>query len=103
MLAVINPTRLAAYPDMPSINESQSIKDMNTLAWIGLLAPKGVPEDRLQRVRAAFTEALQQPDIRQRIIQMGMEPAASFDGESATKRIAEDGETMAPLISNLKP
>lgn len=102
-LGVISRNRLSAYPDLPTINESQSVQGMEMVGWVGLLAPKGVPADRQARIRAAFAEVMQRPDVRERVVAMGMEPAQAFDGESFARRITDDDQAMRALNLNLQP
>lgn len=101
-LGVISRARLAAYPDLPTINEGRSVRGMEMEGWVGLLAPRGVPADRQERLRAAFAEVLQRPDVRSRVAAMGMEAALAFDGPSFEKRIADDDKAMRALNINLQ-
>lgn len=68
-LAVAARERVAAFPNVPTFRE-QGI-DFITNGWVGFVAPAGVPEDRLERLNAAFTHAVQQPAVRATLEKMG--------------------------------
>lgn len=102
LLGVISLERMAAYPDLATINESQSVQGMEMTGWMGLLAPRGVPTDRLERVRAALADVMQRADVRARVAAMGMDPVSTFDSASFLQRIASDQKRMRGLTDNLQ-
>ncbi|WP_407852479.1 tripartite tricarboxylate transporter substrate binding protein BugE [Bordetella petrii] len=69
-LAVAAPARVAGMPDVPTFAEA-GLPAMNNMAWYGLVAPAGVPADIVARVHDAAVKALQDPDIRQRLMDRG--------------------------------
>lgn len=101
-LGVVGRQRLPAYPDLPTINESHTVKGLDLSGWVGLLAPRGVPKDRQERVRRAFATVMQRQDVRQRVTSLGMEPATAFDATSFAGRIAADAELMRLLTAKLQ-
>lgn len=44
-------------------------------AWIALIAPKGLPPDVAQKLRAATTKALAKPDVQAKLGTLGFAPA----------------------------
>jgi tripartite-type tricarboxylate transporter receptor subunit TctC len=74
--------RSPAFPDLPTAAE-QGLQDFTFSAWVGLSAPKGTPDDVVQKVNAALAKALQDPTVRERITGQGDEPgsgsAADYD------------------------
>jgi tripartite-type tricarboxylate transporter receptor subunit TctC len=65
-LAVVNRTRLAAYPDVPTMKEA-GFPDVGTVAWNGLFAPAGTPKPVLEALLAAVTKVLQSPDLIEKL------------------------------------
>jgi tripartite-type tricarboxylate transporter receptor subunit TctC len=61
-LALVNRTRLPAYPDVPTMQEA-GFDGVGTLAWQGLFAPAGTPKAVLETLRKAMTEAMQSPAV----------------------------------------
>jgi len=41
--------------------------------WFGLFAPKGTPSDVIGKLNAAAAEALAEPSVRSRLLDLGME------------------------------
>src|SRR5574343_382877 len=65
-IVVAAPQRLAALPDVPTFKEV-GLEPVNRMAYYGLLGPKGLPKEVVDKVHAATTKALQDPGVRQRI------------------------------------
>jgi tripartite-type tricarboxylate transporter receptor subunit TctC len=63
VLAVSSAARLPAYPDVPAMAEL--IKDFEFLSEMGLLAPAGMPQDRVARLSRALTQAMENADLRE--------------------------------------
>lgn len=102
-LGVVSNQRMTAYPDMPTINEGHAVKDLDMPGWIGILAPKGVADERLARVREAFAQVLASEQARQRVLSMGMEPVATPDRASFVQRIDNDVAGVRALSLQLQP
>ena len=65
-LAVAAPKRVEGLPDVPTFAEA-GMKDMNNMAWYGLVAPAGTPPAILARVHDAAVKALQDPNVKKRL------------------------------------
>ena len=63
VLAVSSTARLPAYADAPAIAEL--IKDFEFLSEMGLLAPAGLPPERLARLSRALTQAMDSTELRE--------------------------------------
>ena len=73
-LAVSARARLAALPDVPTLGElGYAIEDY---VWIGIFAPAGTPMPALQALNDAARKAVQVPEIRERLIALGFDPAS---------------------------
>lgn len=74
VLAVASATRSANAPDIPTGAES-GLPGWQSLGSFGLLAPSATPAPIVQRLNAEVTALLRKPDIRERILATGNEPA----------------------------
>ncbi len=66
-LAQTGATRSAGLPQVPVLAEA-GIADAAAEAFWALVGPAGIPPERTARIHAAFTRALQDPQVRQRLV-----------------------------------
>lgn len=59
-LALVNDQRLPEYPDIPTMQEV-GFPNVGTLAWQGLFAPAGTPDEILATIHKAVLQAMQTP------------------------------------------
>jgi tripartite-type tricarboxylate transporter receptor subunit TctC len=71
-LAVTGKSRLAAAPDIPTVDEA-GLPGFYCSVWNALFAPKGTPRDIIARLNAAAVEALAEPGVRQRLADLGQQ------------------------------
>lgn len=69
-LAVAAPTRLATLPEVPTFKEL-GLEPVNRMAYYGILGPKGLPREVVDKVNAATRKALEDPAVRKRIEDTG--------------------------------
>jgi tripartite-type tricarboxylate transporter receptor subunit TctC len=67
--------RLPLMPEVPTLDES-GLKGYETVAWGGVVAPKGTPVEVVATLNAAIQKALQAPDVRTGLATLGAVPAA---------------------------
>ena len=72
-LAVTTAQRSPLLPDVPAIAESYPGFEIDT--WWGLVAPAGTPKEMIDKLNAAFTDALRSPEIKAQFAQLMAEPA----------------------------
>jgi tripartite-type tricarboxylate transporter receptor subunit TctC len=75
-IAVLNDKRSAALPDVASSVE-QGSKDLIAVNWYGLLAPANTPEPIADRLFKAFSEAANDPAVKTKLAEIGIEPMTS--------------------------
>ncbi len=61
-VAVTSPRRLADLPNVPTMEEA-GLPGVDARSWFGLVAPKGLPADIVERLNQAAVAALQQPEV----------------------------------------
>jgi tripartite-type tricarboxylate transporter receptor subunit TctC len=87
-LAVTSRTRSPMLPDVPTMIEA-GVPDFETIAWNGLLAPKGTPAAIRARMHAELVKLRDNAMVRERIAAIGGELVMSTPEEFAA-RIAGD-------------
>lgn len=75
-LAVTGKTRSPGFPDTPTMIES-GLAGYVVDQWYGILAPAGTARSIIVRLNSEFTKALQVPEIRDRLMGLGVEPVGS--------------------------
>jgi tripartite-type tricarboxylate transporter receptor subunit TctC len=80
--AVTAPARLDAAPEIPTVDEAGLPKFYMSL-WHGLWARNGTPKDIVAKLNSAVVDALAEPQVRQRLAEMGQE---IFPREQQTPR-----------------
>jgi tripartite-type tricarboxylate transporter receptor subunit TctC len=73
-LAVTSRERNPALPDTPTVIEA-GIKGFEVVGFYGFLAPAGLPRDVTAKLSDAFRQVLATPDIRNRMVSQGADPA----------------------------
>jgi tripartite-type tricarboxylate transporter receptor subunit TctC len=71
----------AAMPDVPALAEAANIPGYDIGAWIGYSAPAGTPREVLARLSSEIQKIMQLPDIKERYLVLGMEPASMTPDE----------------------
>jgi tripartite-type tricarboxylate transporter receptor subunit TctC len=64
--------RNPAVPDVPTMSEL-GLADFDVGTWTGLVGPKGVPADVVQKINSAVSEVVNDPAIRKRLVDEGAE------------------------------
>jgi tripartite-type tricarboxylate transporter receptor subunit TctC len=70
--AVTAKTRLAAAPDLPTVDEA-GLPGMYVSLWHALWVPKGTPKNIITRLNAAALEAMADPAVQKRLVAIGQE------------------------------
>ena len=73
-LAVTTPKRIAAAPDIPTVAES-GYPGWEVTNWHGLVGPKGLPKDIVQRLNKEVNVAVHSPEMVKVLSSDGLEPA----------------------------
>jgi tripartite-type tricarboxylate transporter receptor subunit TctC len=69
-IVVAAPQRVAVLPQVPTFKEV-GLEPVNRMAYYGILGPKGLPREVVDKVSAAARQALQDPAVRKRIEDTG--------------------------------
>ena len=69
-IVVAAPQRLTQLPNVPTFKEV-GLEPVNRMAYYGVLGPKGLPKEVVDKVAAAIKKTAELPDVRKRIEDTG--------------------------------
>jgi tripartite-type tricarboxylate transporter receptor subunit TctC len=72
VLGVSSQTRLAAFPNVPTMAE-QGVRDFDDTIWFGVSVPATTPPSIIHKLNVAFNTILRSPEIKERFINLGLE------------------------------
>ena len=73
-IAVTTAKRSTLMPDVPTVAES-GVPDYDLSGWIALFAPAGTPRAIVDKLNLEVARALQLPDVRAKLLDLGADPA----------------------------
>ena len=80
-IGVTSPKRIPALPDVATINET--VAGYVAVGWNGLMGPAAIPAPVLEKIHATVSKIVRQPEMRDKLIGLGAEPALSTPAEFA--------------------
>ena len=86
--AVTDKIRLAAAPDIPTVDEA-GVPGLHIAIWHGIWTPKGTPKAIIDKLNAAIVETLADAGVRERLAQLG-------PGDSRTRAADPAGAVRPP-------
>ena len=95
-IAVTSPQRLPVLPDAPTMTEA-GFAGLALDAWFGLLAPAGTPDAVIDKLNAAFVQAVRDPQVIKQMTDQGAEGLATTPAEFATF-IASETERFGKVV-----
>jgi tripartite-type tricarboxylate transporter receptor subunit TctC len=95
-LAAAAKERLAGLPDVPTSAQA-GLPGWEMSAWFAVFAPKGTPADVVRLLNQRLQAALDDPRMRQRLLELGAEPGGG-SSEAATERLRADYRLWGQVI-----
>ena len=99
VFAATSDTRIAAAPDVPTFVE-MGLPAISYSDWTGLFAPKGTPTAVVGKLNAAAVQALADPIVRSRLVDLGFEffPRDKETPEALAAMQKADARKWWPII-----
>jgi tripartite-type tricarboxylate transporter receptor subunit TctC len=96
-LAVLGTTRPPLLPNVPTVSEA-GYPEINVVAWYGFAVPRGTPQPVIDKIMAAFNEALKTPRVRESLEKQALQPVEPMSASQLGELYAEDTEKYAKVI-----
>lgn len=98
LLGLSGPSRVPGHPDVPTLTELGV--EMPFVQWVGIVAPRGVPAQRLAFLRGAFERITKDAAFNETAKKLGID-VAYLPGEAFEKLVRQEFETFKALVSDL--
>lgn len=97
-IAVNRDEPIEGLEDVKSLR-AQGVESTKAVSWGGVIAPVGTPDDVIAKLSKTLETALNDPEIRARMISVGAYPAFSTP-EDMAERIKTDSEIWSKVIED---
>jgi tripartite-type tricarboxylate transporter receptor subunit TctC len=86
-LGVTSEKRSSSLPEVPAIAEA--LPGFGIVSWQGIFAPAGVPQPVVERLSAEMIKAINDPEVKSKLVAQGIEPSGMPPAEFAAFQKAE--------------
>jgi tripartite-type tricarboxylate transporter receptor subunit TctC len=97
-LGLIETHRFAVVPGIPTVDESlpgYGVPD----TWFGFMGPAGLPRPIVDKLNAEIRKAVQDPEVKQRIENIGMQPTGTTSAEEMAAAIKSEVESIRKIVT----
>jgi tripartite-type tricarboxylate transporter receptor subunit TctC len=96
IIALTGQKRLELAPEIPTISETFPGFDMGI--WQSVVVPAGTPKEIVTRLHAAINKILDMPDVRERLIKVGIQPSGSKSPDEFAAFVRSQAQTRSEVI-----
>src|SRR5215831_12789618 len=96
ILGLVSAQRLSLAPEIPTIAETFPGYDLGI--WQSIVAPAGTPRDVVTKLHGSIRKVLTLPEVREKLLTAGIEPASSNTPEEFAAFIRSQADTRAKVI-----
>lgn len=96
-LAVTTPKRLVDFPNVPTTAEA-GLPGYRLRTWYGVFAPGGTPKAIVNRLHAEIARAIQSPEARPKLVEMGVDDTVTPTPEDFAAMVRSELAHFAKLV-----
>jgi tripartite-type tricarboxylate transporter receptor subunit TctC len=89
-------SRSVILKDVPTMIEG-GVKGYDVVSWNALFAPSGTPPEAIARLNAGLREVLAMPDVKQKLLDLGIEAKASSPDELKARLVDDIAKWTAVI------
>jgi tripartite-type tricarboxylate transporter receptor subunit TctC len=98
LLAVTGTARMKNHADVPTVSEMGI--DVPYVQWVGIVAPKGLPQDRLERLRDGFARMVNDSAFLETAQKIGIDVSYA-PGDEFEKQVRQENQSISALVKDL--
>ena len=99
-LGVTSLKRSPLAPELPPIADTLPGYESNT--WFGFYGPKNLPADIVAKINKAANDALADPEVKEKLARLGIEPAVPGTPDQFAKMVATDAAKWKKIVVDRK-
>ncbi|MEY3136023.1 MAG: hypothetical protein RJA39_1908, partial [Pseudomonadota bacterium] len=99
-IAATGPQRWSGMPEVPTVAE-QGVPGYDVRSWAGLMAPAGTPKPIIDRLNAETLKAIQLPNVKSRLEEMGGDVRGSTS-EEMRAMVASETQKWTQVVNSAK-
>ncbi|MFG5777807.1 tripartite tricarboxylate transporter substrate binding protein [Comamonas sp. J-3] len=101
IIATLEPKRLEALPQVPSVNESKTMNGFNYTIWTAYMAKKGTPPDIMEKLRSAIYAGMQDATARKTLEAQSKIIFAEKSSQENTLFYKTEIERLSALVKSI--
>ncbi len=98
VLAITSAKRNPVLPNTPTVIET-GVANIEVVGFYGVLGPKGMPPEVLNKLSQAFKETLESPEIQKKMVDQGADPAY-LNADQFTKFLSAEMPRWAKAVKD---
>jgi tripartite-type tricarboxylate transporter receptor subunit TctC len=95
-IAVTAERRLPEYPDVPTFKEL-GYPELVATTWFSVSGPQGMPREIVERLNRGFVQALDHPEVRERLRQEGIS-VAPMSADAFSRFVENEVARWTPIV-----
>ncbi len=99
ILGLVSSQRLSLAPEIPAIAETFPGYDLGI--WQSIVAPAGTARDVVTKLHGSLRKVLAMPDVREKLLNAGIEPASSNSPDEFAAFIRSQADARSNVIKTL--
>lgn len=98
-VAVLRSERVPSAPDVPGAKDL-GLPSLDSSIWTVFLAPAGTPKPIVDKLNQSLRTALEDPDVKTKLVQLGVEPpeASRMSPDGTRAYVASEIKRWLPII-----
>ena len=101
-LGIISQRRDPTAPNIPTVNEGQTVKGVEADLWTGLLGPAGLPAPVVARLNAVLRDIMTDAAYRESEFKAGGVVAEPNDSQAFAAYLQREEERLKAVLANVK-